>query len=517
MKSIKKTTMICTAGILTLSMLTACTGTTGTTGTTGSSTTSTGTADTKTAKPVEINIMTTFYSPEPPDENNSIIKEIEKKTNTKLKISWLSPNNYEEKMNVTLSSGDLPDLMLVSDPFAPVIRKAAAQGAFWDLSEVYKKQPNLAAFPKDSWEFTKMEDGKNYGVPRVRPTEGGAFPYVRKDWLDKVGLPVPQSLDDIYKVWKAFVEQDPDGNGKADTLGYAAQVSQDNLGNMGWIEAVFNKTNGTWKLVNGKLVNINILPETREALLFMNKAYQEKLIPEDFAILKATQVKDMIKAGKAGMASDTPEGAWEPTQELRKTNPKADVLPLASVNGFTYRDSGFFGMYVINKKVSEDKLKAILGMLDYGATDEAWDLVSYGLKDTHYTEKDGNKVFTELGQKELVTQGAFKQLMYKNDKYQRAFRNGMPNDYLDRNKKVIDERAKVSEPNLSVGLVSETSLTVGPEMSKKIQDIKTKVIYGKEPITAWDDYVKKLQADADFLKMTKEINDSYQKRVGGAK
>ncbi|NOU98134.1 extracellular solute-binding protein [Paenibacillus sp. LMG 31456] len=506
-----KTVVACTTSILAFSALAACTGKT------DQGASEEGAADPKSVKPVEISIMTTFYSPEPPDENNSISKEIEKRTNTKLKFSWLSPNNYEEKMNVTLSSGDMPDLMLVSDPFAPVIRKAAAQGAFWDVTELYSKYPKLAEFPKDSWELTKMEDGKNYGIPRVRPTEGGGFPYVRKDWLDKLGIPVPQTIDEVYKVWKAFVENDPDGNGKADTIGYAAYVAQDGMGSIGWVESAFNGTNGSWKLVNGKLVNINILPETKDSLIFLNKAYMEKLIPEDFAILKATQAKDMMKASKSGMGSDTPEAAWEPTQELRKTNPKADVLPLASINGFTNKDTGFNGMYVINKKVPEAKLKKIMEMLDYGATDEAWDLVSFGLKDTHYTEKDGNKVFTELGQKELVTQGAFKQLLYKNDKYQRAFRNGMPNDYLERNKKVIDERAKVSQSNLSVGLYSETALTVGPEINKKIQDMKTKIIYGKEPITAWDEFVKKLQMEADFQKMTKELNDSYQKRVGGKK
>ncbi|TBL81889.1 extracellular solute-binding protein [Paenibacillus thalictri] len=462
--------------------------------------------------PTEISIMTTFYSPEPPDENNSIIKEIEKRTNTKLKVSWLSPNNYNEKMNVTLASGDMPDLMLISDPFAPVIRRAAAQGAFWDVTSMYKNFPKLNDFPKEAWEFTKMEDGKNYGIPRVRPVDGGGFPYIRKDWLDKLGLPVPQTMDEMYTAWKAFTNNDPDGNGKADTFGFAANVETNGMGALGWVESVFNQTNGDWKVVDGKLTNINVLQGTRDALVYLNNAYKDKLIPEDFAILKPSQSRDMVKAGKAGMYTDTPEGAWEPTAELRKTDPKADMLPLTAINGFTYKDSGFFGMYAVNKKVPEAKLKTILAFLDYGASDEAWDLVSYGLKDVHYTEKDGNKVFTEKGTKELVTQGAFKQLFYKNDKYQRAIRNGMADDYLERNKKIIDERSKISKPNISVGLYSETALTAGSELSKKIQDIKTKVIFNKEPIGAWDEFVKKLQTDADFQKMSKEMNDSYQKR-----
>lgn len=65
----------------------------------------------------------------------------------------------------------------------------------------------------------------------------------------------------------------------------------------------------------------------------------------------------------------------------------------------------------------------------------------------------------------------------------------------------------------AVGLYSETSTLVGTELRKKIQDMKTKVIMGKEPISAWDDYVEKLKADPDLLKITEEMNEAYQQRT----
>lgn len=48
----------------------------------------------------------------------------------------------------------------------------------------------------------------------------------RKDWLDKLGLEVPKTLDDYEKVLTAFVEEDPDGNGKKDTAGLASVLSE---------------------------------------------------------------------------------------------------------------------------------------------------------------------------------------------------------------------------------------------------------------------------------------------------
>src|SRR5690606_23046600 len=56
-----------------------------------------------------------------------------------------------------------------------------------------------------------------YGV--FTKYQGGTMPTVRKDWLDKLQLPVPITLDDYYNVLKAFKEQDPDENGVDDTYG----------------------------------------------------------------------------------------------------------------------------------------------------------------------------------------------------------------------------------------------------------------------------------------------------------
>ncbi|PZE19441.1 ABC transporter substrate-binding protein [Paenibacillus xerothermodurans] len=465
------------------------------------------------ASPLEISIMSMYYTPEPPGPDNVIVKEIEKRTNTKLKITWVSPNSYADKVNVTLASGDIPDLMLVDDPFTAQVRTMVSQGAVWDLTPYIKDYPNLMKFPEDTWNNTKQADGKNYGIPRVRPLEGGGFIYLRKDWLDQLQLQVPQTTDELYTVLKAFVEQDPNGNGQKDTTGLAVFVDQQTMQWMSELQNSFTKTKGDWKIIDGKLVNVHLLPEMKEALAWFNRAYNEKLIPEDFAVLKNSQAKDLMKANRAGGAQDTVEAAWEPTEELRKTIPQADMLPLVSLNGYVNRDSGFFGMFVIPKTVPEDKMKRLLQFMDYGTSDEGSDLANYGLKDVHYTEQNGVKISTEQAKKDIVAQQAFGQIFSKYDKYLRAWRVGMPIDVFERNKKIIDERATRSVPDPSVGLNSDTNTQVGTELRKKIQDMKTKVIMGKAPISAWDEFANKLKNDPDMIKITNEINASYQQRL----
>ncbi len=259
-------------------------------------------------------------------------------------------------MNVTLASGDIPDLMLLDNPFTSQVRQMVKQGAFWDLTPFIKDYPNLSKYPAETWTNTKQADGKNYGVPRVRPVEGGGTLYIRKDWLDNLKLEVPKTMDDLYKVLKAFTYNDPDGNGKNDTIGNASYVNANDMGNFYWAQEAFNQANGGWKLADGKLVNVNLLPGTREALVWLNNAYKEKIIPEDFAVLKQSQSKDMMNSGRAGSFADTVEAAWEPTENQRKVNPKADFLPLTELNGYNKKRFRFL-RYVRDpqKKVPEQK------------------------------------------------------------------------------------------------------------------------------------------------------------------
>lgn len=233
---------------------------------------------TKPAPPTEISIMLGQQTTNALPDDNVVLKEIEKRTNTKLKITWVPINNYDEKANVTLASGDIPDLMLINDIFSPQVRQMAEQGAFWDLTPMIKDYKNMAGLPKETLENTKI-NGKNYGIPRVRPLEGGGWlPLIRKDWLDNLGLKLPETMNDMYDAIKAFTEKDPDGNGKNDTLGIASYVTSDSMGNLAWVEEVFNGTVGTWKLKDDKLVPTSLEQGTKDSLTWLNKAYKEKLI-----------------------------------------------------------------------------------------------------------------------------------------------------------------------------------------------------------------------------------------------
>lgn len=475
-----------------------------------------GASDAKVA-PVEISIYTNQQGAQAVDSSNPILQEIEKKTNTKLNINWVPFSSIAEKTKVMLASGDLSELTLVMNIFDSQVVQMATSGAFWDITPYIKDYKNLNALPKIIWDNAKIKD-KNYGVPRPRPLEGAWGAQLRKDWLDKLGLKVPETMDEVYNVLKAFTEKDPDGNGKADTVGLAGEVVPDGMGSLGWIEHVFTGSPGGWKLQNGQLIPSILDPGQKKALEWLRKAYEEKVLVQDFAVLKSTQSRELYMGGKAGMLGSALNPQWLFTDAMRKIDPKADSYPLTYLMGpegkFAIKDSGTFGMYVIPKTVPEAKMKKLLAFMDQAISEEIDDLSRYGFPEKHYTVKDGFKTATEQAKTDNIPDisNNLLQLFQKYDKYARAYYNGIPKEYYDRNKKVIDDREAFSTPDPSLGLISQTNLTAGPDLFKKVQDMKVKVIMGKEPLSAWDDLIAKLKTDPQFMKILQEMNEAYKNK-----
>ncbi len=463
--------------------------------------------------------MSILLSATPPADDNAIKKLIEKATNSEMKVQWVSANSYNDKLNVSLASGDIPDIIYIPpELMQTTFRTAVQQGVFWDVTNYIKDYPNLSSkISKTAWDLSKMDDGKNYSIPRPRPSEADAFYVIRKDWLDNLGLKVPTTTEEFYNVLKAFTEKDPDKNGKQDTIGLAANVTPpDKMEGLGQLEYAFAGANGPWKFADNKLEYTAFLPEEHKALEYLANLYKEKLIPEDFASMKASQVKDMVKAGKAGVMWEKAGSVTEYVNELKKTNPnikESDFVPVTNLNGYNPKGPGFAGVLAIPKTVDEAKMKRILKMIDTWMNDDVFNIQQYGVEGVDHTVKDGVKV---VDAKKLQEDGGpdFNQIVYVADPYASSIKNYFPKDVQDSYRQIQDERAKTSSADISFGLYSATAQQFMPEFQKKIQDEKIKVIMGRESLAAWDDFVTKMKADPSFAKVSQELTDAYKKRAG---
>jgi putative aldouronate transport system substrate-binding protein len=125
---------------------------------------------------------------------------------------------------------------------------------------------------------------------------------------------------------------------------------------------------------------------------------------------------------------------------------------------------------------------------------------------------DGFKVATKQTDLDSISVSSFGKIFERFDKYLWTYAPGMPKQIYKRNKKIIDERSKVSVADPSIGLISSTANQVGGEYNKKIDDMKTKVVIGKETIQTWDAFVAKLKEDIQYQKIIAEMNKAYQEK-----
>ncbi|CAM3992945.1 extracellular solute-binding protein [Paenibacillus alkaliterrae] len=261
--------------------------------------------------------------------------------------------NMPQKISLAIASDDLPDAMVVG----PIeLRQMVEADQLADLTEVYKNyaSPTIKGIIEgtDGAALKAVTfDGKIMAIPGVQLKADGIHTmWIRQDWLDKLGLEPPKTIEDLEKVARAFVEQDPDGNGTADTIGISGPQSGDgkmyanflesknNLYGFDAIFSAFGAYPGFWiEGDDGKPVYGSILPETKEALIKLSEMYADGLIDPEMAVRKDS--KEPVVNGKSGMFFAPWWMGYGPISDAVKNDPKANwqayALPLNAEGKFS--------------------------------------------------------------------------------------------------------------------------------------------------------------------------------------
>lgn len=144
---------------------------------------------------------------------------------TGIEVDYHGVLDFDAQLQARAASKKLPDV-LIND--AGSLGNYNSQGWLQPIDRTAISGQSVIS--DATWKSTVGSDGKYYGIPWSRQA---TVTFVRKDWLDKVGLPVPKTWADLQKVAHAFATQDPDGNGKDDTYGMVIPGSTQN-GYLGW-------------------------------------------------------------------------------------------------------------------------------------------------------------------------------------------------------------------------------------------------------------------------------------------
>ncbi|MBO7743196.1 extracellular solute-binding protein [Paenibacillus sp. MWE-103] len=263
----------------------------------------------------------------------------------KIKYNWIVKGNdtsdpYLQKVNVMLASGDLPDVIPVN---ATQLKQLADTGQIEDMTDLYNAyaSPELKEIlseegsgPFDSATF----DGKLMAIPQTGSSiEQAQFVWIRTDWLDKLGLRPPKTMDDVLAISKAFAERDPDGNHLKDTFGLAItkELFGGSMGLEGFMAGYGAFPNIWLEDPEGKLVFGSVQPEMKKALQALQNMYKNGELDEEFGVKEGTKVSEVIASGKIGMEYGQQWNSIWPLQLNKNHDPNAQwrAFPIVSESG----------------------------------------------------------------------------------------------------------------------------------------------------------------------------------------
>lgn len=302
----------------------------------------------------------TFPEGETWDNDNRWMKLIRETLGINIKWNWLvDSTQYDNKINVSIASDDLPDLMLVSKK---QLNQLVDADMVEDLTQAYDTyaMPYLKQQVSEALGAAQQMatyDGKLMALPMYNgdPRDALVSLYIRSDWLDKLGLPDPKSIDDLVNVADAFVNRDPDGNGKPDTLGLGILSATMGGGSMGGFLNGYNAYPDIWvDDGSGQLSFGSTAPEMKTALGKLQDMYKSGLIDREFGTKDYNRLKEDVVSGKLGMFYGTVSESALIAADLIKKDPKAawKALPLPSIDGTPAKPSvgvSVGGFYVVKK------------------------------------------------------------------------------------------------------------------------------------------------------------------------
>lgn len=425
------------------------------------------------AGPIPISMMNIFHDTEPPKPDNEAVRLIQEYTGTKLDVTWVPSTAYGDKVNATIASGQLPQVLLVTANKSTATINAVRSGMFWEVGPHLKSFPNLGQMNSQVLNNISV-DGKVYGLYRHRPLARYGV-IIRKDWLDKLGLPEPKTVDDLYNVAKAFTLNDPDGNGKHDTYGIAEDKS---IGVLSQISLFMGAPNG-WGEKDGKLQPSFLYPEYVDAMKRVRGMFQEKLMTQDFAVAKKF---DLINQGKAGMYFSVLDDAATKHNELFKLNPNAELDVIAPIGGpmgeRVLATTGYNGVFMFPKTSvkTEEELKGILGFFDKLADEPMQNLLGWGVEGKHYA-MSGDKATQTAEQGKLFAAeiNPIRQIKWDDDMKAKV---GEETPITAKYKKLYVDNEKFAVGNGINPYLSQTAAEKGAELGKLIDDAVTKYIMG---------------------------------------
>lgn len=435
---------------------------------------------------------------------------------TGVQLTFIQPpaNQAKEAISVLLASGDLPDMMeyeWINYPGGP--EKAINDGYILRLNEAIDQYaPNLKRYLKAHPDIDmqiRTAGGSYYAFPfiqgddKLRTYQG---PIIRKDWLDELGLDVPVTIDDWHTVLKAFKEK-KGAEAPLTFLGVPNPLFGIEGG--GFIGA-FGIKKGFYQ-EEGKVKFGPVEPGYKQFLSLFRQWYAEGLIDPNFAAVDSeTQDTSMIlsRSGAGIWNAGAGIGTWLPVMKAQDSSVELVPAPYPVLHRGDRPEFGQLAPAVGSSGVAisakSRHVEEAVKMLDYGYGPEGHLLFNFGIEGVSYEMKDGYPAYTDVilhNPDKLAPSQAL--AMYTRASYFGPFVQDIR--YMEQYYSLPEQKEAVrvwsntdaalhTLPALPTTEKESTELAViMQEVNKAVTEMSLKIIMGMEPVSAFDEYVKKIR------------------------
>lgn len=472
----------------------------------------------------------------------TLYKELERITGTKVDFKHPSGEGDQitEQLNLMIASQNLPDI--VETNWLNISRgpeNAIKEGTILRLNELIEQHaPNFRKYLDENPEIEKLiktDEGSIYGFPFIRGHESLMVfhgPIIRRDWLEKVGMDIPTTIDEWETVLTAFKEQDPNGNGQADEIPFYIKYD----GNVK--DSGINQLIGTFGIaaqfyqVDGEVRYGEIQPEFKEFLTVLNRWYEKGLLDPDFAATDGALRDAKVTGDKLGafywyagsgigrymglMEKDYPEAVlWPAPYPSLEKGGKA-VLG--------QRDSAYSGGYTAAITGKARNPEQIVKWLDFAYSEEGHMLFNFGKEGVSYELVDGYPKYTDdimknpngLNVSQAMSmhfRAAYGGPFVQDKRYIEQYME------LDSQKEAIqvwsEPENKIQMPKVTMTADENKQFaSIMTDLNTYSDEMVTKFIMGVEPLANFDQYVQTLKSMGieEAIKIQQAALDRFNSR-----
>lgn len=316
-------------------------------------------------------------------ENNAYTRLLNERLNVQNQdVFEAMDEQYTDSVTMVIAQNDLPDVMIVED--LDELQYLVDNDMIADLTDSYNNCMSdtikniYGSYGRDILDVVTF-GGKIMAIPETNISDGPNLIWLRKDWMDALGLSAPRTLSDVEEIIRQFKEKDPGQNGAGNTVGLVCDTSL--CGGCGYsseytldiIFAAYGAFPKQWIYdEDGNVVYGSVQPEAKEALAHIHELYKEEILDQDFLMRTSSNLIELIVDGQCGSFF----GPWwapnNPLMQAVEQNKDAEWQPYliaTEKSGLTsYHTQNPSGKYIVVRKgyeYPEIACKIVSVLFDY--------------------------------------------------------------------------------------------------------------------------------------------------------